>query len=156
MSLLGAIKTCLVSTLRWLRIASTSSRMLSWSNNNNDGSNLKSWRQLKSRFRNSSNVASFERNSIQTWLLTLYPSLKKNGKIRVYIDFRDFNIACPKDEFPLPITDVMIDNTCDFERVSFMDDFLGTTKSRCIQMMKSIHNSEHRWVSFATRLCRLA
>src|SRR5256886_17381465 len=35
------------------------------------------------------------------------------------------NITCPKDEFPLPITDVMIDNTCGFERMSFMDGFSG-------------------------------
>jgi len=31
--------------------------------------------------------------------------------------------ACPKDEFPLPIMDVMIDNTFGFERISFMDGF---------------------------------
>ena len=47
----------------------------------------------------------------------------KNGKIRVCIDFRDLNAACPKDEFLLPVTDVMIDNTCGFERMSFMDGF---------------------------------
>jgi len=40
---------------------------------------------------------------------------KKNGKIWVCIDFRDLNEACPKDEFPLPITDVIVDNTCGFE-----------------------------------------
>jgi len=50
---------------------------------------------------------------------------KKNDKIRVYIDFRDLNVACPKDKFSLPITDVMIDNTCGFERMSFMDGFSG-------------------------------
>ena len=31
----------------------------------------------------------------------------------------------PKDEFSLPITDVIIDNTCGFERMSFMDGFSG-------------------------------
>ena len=40
---------------------------------------------------------------------------KKNRKIQICIDFRDLNEACPKDEFPLPITDVMINNTCGFE-----------------------------------------
>ena len=53
------------------------------------------------------------------------PVLKKNKKIRVCIDFRDLNIACSKDEFLLPITDVIIDNICGFERMSFMDDFTG-------------------------------
>ena len=69
-------------------------------------------------------MASFERNITQTGLLIL-PVLKKDRKIRVCIDFHDLNIACPKDEFSLPITDVMIDNTCGFERMSFMDGFSG-------------------------------
>jgi len=55
------------------------------------------------------------------WVANLVPITKKNGIIQVCIDFRDLNEACPKDEFPLPITDVMIDNTCEFERMSFMD-----------------------------------
>ena len=49
--------------------------------------------------------------------------LKKYIKIRVCVDFCDLNAACPKDEFSLPITDVMINNTCGFERISFMDGF---------------------------------
>ena len=39
--------------------------------------------------------------------------------------FHDLNEACPKDEFPLSVIDVMIDNTCGFERMSFMDGFFG-------------------------------
>jgi len=42
------------------------------------------------------------------WTANVVPVLKKNGKFRVRIDFRDFNTTCPKDEFLLPITDVMI------------------------------------------------
>jgi len=59
------------------------------------------------------------------WVANIVPVTKKNEKIRVCIDFRDINEACPKDEFPLPITDVMIGNTCGFERMSFMDGFSG-------------------------------
>jgi len=59
------------------------------------------------------------------WVANIVPVTKKNGKIRVCIDFRNLNKACPKDEFPLPITDVMIDNTCGFERMSCMDGFSG-------------------------------
>ena len=51
--------------------------------------------------------------------------LKKNGKIQIYVEYRDLNAACPKDKFSLLITDVMIDNTCNFERMSFMNDFSG-------------------------------
>jgi len=53
------------------------------------------------------------------------PVTKKNGKIRICIDFHDPNAACPKDEFSLPIMDVMIDNMCDIERMYFMDEFSG-------------------------------
>ena len=59
------------------------------------------------------------------WKANIVPVTKKNGKIRVCIDFRNLNEACPKDEFPLPITDAMIDNTYGFERMSFMDGFSG-------------------------------
>ena len=41
------------------------------------------------------------------WIANIVPVLKNNGKIQVCIDFRDLNIACSKDEFLLPITDVM-------------------------------------------------
>ena len=50
---------------------------------------------------------------------------KKNEMIWICIDYRKLNAACPKDEFSLAITDFMIDNTCDFERMSFMDGFSG-------------------------------
>ena len=55
------------------------------------------------------------------WVANIVPVPKKNRKIQIYIDYHDLNVACHKDEFSLSITDVMIDNTCDFERMSFMD-----------------------------------
>ena len=84
------------------------------------------------------------------WVANIVPVLKKNGKIQIYIDYCDLNTACPKDEFPLPITDVMIDNTCGFERMSFMDDFSGYIRLRCIQRTRSILRSEHHWGYIAT------
>jgi len=59
------------------------------------------------------------------WVTNIVPVTKKNGKIQICIDFRDLNTACLKDEFFLPITDVMINNTCDFESMSFIDGFSG-------------------------------
>jgi len=59
------------------------------------------------------------------WVANIVPVLKKNEKIQVCIDYRDLNTACPKDEFPLLITDVIIDNTCGYERMSFIDGFSG-------------------------------
>ena len=59
------------------------------------------------------------------WLANIVPVIKKNGRIRVCIDFRDLNKACPKDDFPLLIPEIMIDNTFGYERMSFMDGFSG-------------------------------
>ena len=59
------------------------------------------------------------------WVANIIHVTKKNEKIRVCIDFCDLNKSCPKDEFPLPVTNVMIDNMCRFERMSFMDGFSG-------------------------------
>ena len=70
---------------------------------------------------------------------------KKNDKIRVYIDFRDLNVACPKDKFSLPITDVMIDNTCGFERMSFMGRFSGYNQIK-------MYPDDEKYTSFRTPL----
>ncbi|XP_020235572.1 uncharacterized protein LOC109815302 [Cajanus cajan] len=43
------------------------------------------------------------------WISNIVPVMKKNGKLRVCIDFRDLNMATPKDEYPMPITETMID-----------------------------------------------
>ena len=50
---------------------------------------------------------------------------KKDGKVRICADFRDLNKACPKDDFPLPHIDVLVDNTAGSALMSFMDGFLG-------------------------------
>ena len=79
------------------------------------------------------------------WVANIVPVTKKNEKIRVCIDFRDLNEVYPKDEFPLPITDVMIDNTCGFERMSFMDGFSGYNQIK-------MHPDDEKHTSFRTPL----
>jgi len=41
------------------------------------------------------------------------------------VHFKDLNNACPKDDFPLPITELFADAIIGFEALSFMDGFLG-------------------------------
>ena len=50
---------------------------------------------------------------------------KKNGQIRCCVDFRNLNKACPKDEFPLPNMDFLIDFATGSAMFSFMDGFSG-------------------------------
>ncbi|XP_062103347.1 uncharacterized protein LOC133814399 [Humulus lupulus] len=49
----------------------------------------------------------------------------KNGQLCICVDYRDLNRACPKDEFPLPITELLVDATTGFDALSFMDGFSG-------------------------------
>jgi len=77
------------------------------------------------------------------WVANIIPVLKKNGKIWICIDYRDLNAACPKDEFPLPITNIMIDSNCDFERMYFMDGFSGYNQIK-------IYPEDERHTSFRT------
>lgn len=65
-----------------------------------------------------------------TWISSIVPVRKKNDQIRVCVDFRDLNNACPKDEFPLPIPELMIDATTGYEAMSFMDGSFGYNQIR--------------------------
>jgi hypothetical protein len=59
------------------------------------------------------------------WVSNPVPVNKKQGMIRVCTDFRDMNKACPKDNFPTPFIDHIIDECAGCEAFSFMDFFLG-------------------------------
>jgi ribonuclease HI len=59
------------------------------------------------------------------WLANVVVVQKKNGKWRVCVDFTDLNKACPKDPFPLPHIDSMVDATAGHEMLTFMDASSG-------------------------------
>ncbi|KAG9450524.1 hypothetical protein H6P81_010489 [Aristolochia fimbriata] len=65
-----------------------------------------------------------------SWIANIVPVKKKTGQIRVCVDFRDLNKACPKDDFPLPITELMVDATMGHEALSFMDGSSGYNQIR--------------------------
>ncbi|XP_015077101.1 uncharacterized protein LOC107021042 [Solanum pennellii] len=60
-----------------------------------------------------------------TWLSNVVPVAKKDGKIRVCVDYRDLNKASPKDNFPLPNIHILVDNCAKHEIQSFMDCYAG-------------------------------
>uniref|UniRef100_A0A2N9J9Q0 RNA-directed DNA polymerase n=1 Tax=Fagus sylvatica TaxID=28930 RepID=A0A2N9J9Q0_FAGSY len=64
------------------------------------------------------------------WLSNIVPVKKKNGQIRCCVDFRNLNKACPKDEFPLPNMDLLIDSAAGHAMFSFMDGFRGYNQIR--------------------------
>ena len=59
------------------------------------------------------------------WLANVVMVKKANGKWQMYVDFTDFNRACPKDSYPLPRIDTLVDSTARHELLSFMDAFSG-------------------------------
>ena len=52
------------------------------------------------------------------------------SQIRICVDFRDLNKACPKDSFPLPIPNILLDNVVGHEMFSFIDGFSGYNQIR--------------------------
>ncbi|CAN6575482.1 unnamed protein product [Malus baccata var. baccata] len=59
------------------------------------------------------------------WLANIVPVLKKNGALRICIDFRNLNLATPKDEYPMPISDLLIDAAANHAILSFLDGHAG-------------------------------
>ena len=59
------------------------------------------------------------------WLANVVLVKKEKGKWLLCIDFTDINRACPKDSFPLPWIDLIVDATTGHELLSFMNAFSG-------------------------------
>ena len=58
-------------------------------------------------------------------LPNVVPVVKKNGKLSVCIDFRNLNLATPKDEYPIPMADQLMNATAKHQILSFMDGHSG-------------------------------
>ena len=59
------------------------------------------------------------------WLANIVPMKKKGWQIKICVDFRDLNRAYPKNEFPLPNVDILVDVAVGHKFVSFMDGYSG-------------------------------
>jgi ribonuclease HI len=60
-----------------------------------------------------------------TWLANVVMVQKKSGKCQMCIDFTSLNKACPKDNFPLPRIDKIVDSAAGCEVMSLLDCFSG-------------------------------
>ncbi|XP_059658393.1 uncharacterized protein LOC132304673 [Cornus florida] len=81
--------------------------------------------QIKEEVQRLSQASFIKPIQYPTWLANIVLVKKKNEKIRVCVDFKDLNKACPKDDFPLPIIDSLVDSTSGHEMFSFMDGYSG-------------------------------
>jgi len=59
------------------------------------------------------------------WLANPLLVKKKNGKMRMCVDYTSLNKACPKVPFPLPRIDQIIDSTAGCETLSFLNAYSG-------------------------------
>ena len=59
------------------------------------------------------------------WIANIVPVIKKNGTLRVCIDFRDLNAATPKDEYPMPVAEMLVDSATGYEYLSMLDGYSG-------------------------------
>nr|KYP62173.1 Retrovirus-related Pol polyprotein from transposon 297 family [Cajanus cajan] len=60
-----------------------------------------------------------------TWLANLVMVKKANGKWRMCIDYTDLNKACPKDAYPLPHINALVDGPAGHHMLSFLDAYSG-------------------------------
>jgi len=59
------------------------------------------------------------------WISNVVPVYKKNGKLRVCIDFRNLNKATPMDGYPMLVADLLVDAAAGHQIISFMDGNAG-------------------------------
>ena len=64
------------------------------------------------------------------WLTNVVLVKKANGKWRMCVDFTDMNRACPKDNFPLPRIDQLMDSIAGHKLLMFIDAFSGYNQIR--------------------------
>jgi len=71
---------------------------------------------------------------------------KANGKWRICIDFTDLNKVCPKDLYPLPSIDALVDNALGCKMLSFLDAFSGYNQIK-------MHPRDESKTTFLTETC---
>ncbi|KAL0401767.1 UNVERIFIED_CONTAM: Pro-Pol polyprotein [Sesamum latifolium] len=77
------------------------------------------------------------------WLSNVVLVPKPGGKWRMCIDFRDLNKTCPKDYYPLPKIDQLVDSTSGCELLSMMDASQGYHQIMLVP-------EDHKRVNFIT------
>ena len=55
------------------------------------------------------------------WLANSVVVPKANSKFRMCVDYTDLNKTCPKDPFPLPRIDQVVDSTVGCDLLCFLD-----------------------------------
>jgi hypothetical protein len=76
------------------------------------------------------------------WISNVVPVQKKDGRWRVCVDFRDLNMATPKDEYPMPVAETLINAAAGHKMLSFMDGNAGY--NQIFMASEDIHKTAFR------------
>ena len=86
--------------------------------------------KIKEEIKKQLDVGFLEVAKYPEWEANIVPIPKKDDKVRMCVNYRDLNRANPKDNFPLPYIDTLVDNTVKNSRFSLMDGFFGYNQIR--------------------------
>jgi len=78
---------------------------------------------------------------------------KKDGRIKVYMGYKDLNKASLNDDFPLPHVEILVDNAAKSVTYSFMDEFLGYNQIRMAEEDKEKTIFVMPWGTFTIKWC---
>ena len=67
------------------------------------------------------------------WVSPMVLVRKKNGKLRVCIDYRALNKCTVKDDFPLPFLNIILEEVAGKQRYTFFDGYFGYNQLASIQ-----------------------
>jgi hypothetical protein len=76
------------------------------------------------------------------WISSIVPVQKKDGQWRVYVDFWDLNRAAPKDEYPMPVAETLINVAAGNKILSFMDG--NASYNQIFMAPEDIHKTTFR------------
>ena len=91
--------------------------------------------------------------SYPQWVANVVPVPKKDGKVRMCVDYRDLNRASPKDDFPLPHIDVLVDNPHNIRFSHLWMVFPVTIRLKWLPKTWRRQCSSPSGVPFATKSC---
>ena len=77
------------------------------------------------------------------WVANLVPVRKKNGKIKLCVDFRNLNRSSLKDNYPLPNMDHVLERVVGANRMSMIDGFSSYNQI-------TVHHDDKEKTSFTT------
>jgi len=78
-----------------------------------------------------------------TWLANVVMVTKPNGKWRMCVDYKDLNKASPKDSYPLPNINRLVDGAADHKILSFLDAYSSYNQI-------SMHSKDKEKTTFTT------